>query len=162
MTPTPRGRRGRSGHWTFTGVVEPVRWGRATYTVLRVPAGLVDDALALGTRRVAGTIENEPVNLAVNRVAELGDPFVYAGASLLRRIRTEAGEPVSCVLAPEDPDVVHVPADIERAIDQAGGRAPWEALTPADRRRRVYAVESARTAPTRERRLVELLRTLAE
>ncbi|MGL5849244.1 MAG: YdeI/OmpD-associated family protein [Phycicoccus sp.] len=146
----------------FTGVVEPVRWGHATYTVLRVPPGLADDTRARGTRRVAGTIEGEPVNLAVNRVAELGEPFLYAGASLLRRIRVEPGEPVDCVLAPEDPDAVHVPPDVQRAIDEAGGRARWASLTAADRRRRVYTVESARTAATRERRLARLVTGLRE
>ncbi|MGL5867380.1 MAG: YdeI/OmpD-associated family protein [Dermatophilaceae bacterium] len=159
LTP-PDARRGDDGRWTFTGVVEPVHWGRATYTVLRVPLGLADDARALGTRRVAGTIEGEPVNLAVNRVAELDEPFVYAGASLLRRIRVEPGEPVSCALAPEDPDAVHVPPDVEQAIDDAGGRARWESLTPADRRRKVYTVESARTAATRERRIAAVIRDL--
>ncbi|MGL5818756.1 MAG: YdeI/OmpD-associated family protein [Phycicoccus sp.] len=160
MTAAPDARRGRDGHWALTGVVESVRWGRATYTVLCVPAGLADDAQALGTRRVAGTVEGEPVNLAVNRVAELGEPFVYAGASLLRRIRVEPGEPVTCVLAPEDPDAVHVAPDVAAAVDAAGARDTWDALTPAARRRRVYTVESARTASTRERRLAAVIRDL--
>lgn len=57
MTSAPGARRDPGGRWAFTAVVEPARWGRATYTLLRVPSGLADDARALGTRRVAVTIE---------------------------------------------------------------------------------------------------------
>ncbi|MGL4744676.1 MAG: YdeI/OmpD-associated family protein [Dermatophilaceae bacterium] len=148
------------GRWTFESVVESVPWGRATYSLLWVPQGLADDARAHRTRRVAGTIEGEPVNLALNRVSEFPGPFLYAGASLQRRLRVEPGEPVDCVLAPEDPDAVHVPADLAAALDAGGVRGSWEALTPADRRRRLYSIESARAAATRERRLVQLVESL--
>jgi uncharacterized protein YdeI (YjbR/CyaY-like superfamily) len=56
--------------------------------------------------------------------------------------------------------LIRVPADVERAIDEAGARDRWEPLTPADRRRKVYAVKSACTAPTRERRVDALLHDL--
>ncbi|MGL5928286.1 MAG: YdeI/OmpD-associated family protein [Dermatophilaceae bacterium] len=157
---SPGARRGRDGRWAFEAVVESVQWGRSAYTVLWVPDGLAEDARSRGTRRVSGTIEGEWVNLAINRASEFPHPFMYAGASLLRRIRAEPGEPVSCLLAPEDPDAVHVPADVEAAIDAGGVRDAWEALTPADRRRKVYTVESARTATTRERRVAALVHDL--
>lgn len=141
----------------FEATVEAVRWGRSTYTLLRVPAALVDAAAGAGTRRVAGTVEDVPVNLALQHVTDLGDPFVYAGAALLRRARAEVGEPVRCVLAPADPDEVPVPPDVEEALRRAGLLATWESRRPAVRRRLLQPVESAVREQTRATRVEQLL-----
>ncbi|MBI4942024.1 MAG: YdeI/OmpD-associated family protein [Actinobacteria bacterium] len=140
----------------FDALVEPVHWGRSRYTVIRLPAGLVEDADRQGTRRVAGDIDGAAVNLAVT-TAPVDGPFVYAGASVLRRIGVRAGDPVTCRLAPADPDDVPLPDDGRDARVAADLLAPWEALTPATRRRRLYAVDSAASAPTRAKRLTELV-----
>ena len=141
----------------FDALVEPVQWGRARYTVIRLPAVLVEDAERQGTRRVAGEIEGTPVNLAVTTAPVVDGPFVYAGTSVLRRIGVRAGDPVTCRLAPADPDDVPLADDVEEALAAADLLGAWEALTPATRRRRLYAVDSAASAATRARRLAELL-----
>ena len=40
--------------YTIDGFVEPMVWGASTYTVIRMPEGLVEAARAAGTRRVGG------------------------------------------------------------------------------------------------------------
>jgi hypothetical protein len=143
--------------WDFESTVDAVVWGRSRYTVVRVPEGLAAGARAEGTRRVAGTIDDQPVDLALNRAPVVDGPFLWAGASLLRRLRVEAGEPVTCRLAPADPDEVLLPDDVERALVAAGVLGTWEALPAPTRRRRLQPVASARTAGTRERRVRELV-----
>lgn len=141
----------------FDALVELVHWGRSRYTVVRLPAALVEDAARQGTRRVAGDVDGTPVNLAVTTAPVVDGPFVYAGASLLRRIGVRAGAPVTCRLAPADPDDVPLPDDVEEALAAAGLLGAWESLSPAARRRRLYGVDSAASAATRARRLTELV-----
>lgn len=141
----------------FEATVEAMAWGRSTYTVVRVPEALVVAVREAGTRRVAGTVEDVPVNLALQHVADLGEPFLYAGAALLRRARVEVGEPVRCVLAPVDPDEVLVPPDVEDALRRAGLLGLWSSTRPAVRRRLLQPVEAARREQTRAARVESLL-----
>jgi hypothetical protein len=143
--------------YRFTSRVEAVRWGRSRYTVIRVPEELAAAARAAGTRRVAGVIDDVAVNAAVNRAPVVDGPFVWAGATLLRRLEAEPGEPVRCALAPADPDAVDLPGDVRQALEDAGLVDAWEATSPAGRRRRLHAVESARRADTRARRIADLI-----
>jgi hypothetical protein len=145
----------------FDAVIEPMVWGRSTYTVIRLPADAVRQWRAGKVKRLAGTIDGVDVDLAITTAPVIDDAFVWAGASLLRRIEAEAGEVVRVVLAPTDADEVRVPDDITDAIEAAGANAPWNSLPPGHRRRLVYGVESARTAATRARRIDALLREIS-
>jgi hypothetical protein len=141
----------------FDALVEPLHWGRNRYTVVRLPAGLVEAARRCGTHRLRGEIEGVPVNLAVTRAPVLDDAFVYVGASLLRRIGTGAGQPVTCRLAPADPDLVDLPEDVEEALLDAGLLDAWERLRPAQRRQRLVPVDAVVTSAARARRIRDLL-----
>ncbi len=144
----------------FAGVVEPMAWGRSTYTVIRVPDALVAAARRAGTRRVAGTVDGVEVNLALTRNNVVDDHYVYAGAPLLRRLGVRPGDVVDCVLAPVDPDEVAVPEELAAALEAAGLVDDWEALAPSTRRRLLQPVQSARRASTRAERLSVLLERL--
>ncbi|KAB7743968.1 hypothetical protein GA707_10890 [Nostocoides sp. F2B08] len=141
----------------FPSVLEPFAWGGSTYVILRVPAGLYSEALALGTRRAAGTLNDQRVNVGLTRVSSLPDPYVYVGPGLRRRIEADPGDVVDCVLAPADPDLVELPADVESALAAAGATDRWELLRPAVRRQRLAAIESAKRPITRERRVAALV-----
>jgi hypothetical protein len=147
--------------WAFVAPIEPVVWGRSTYTVIRIPDHLVEAARSAGTRRLEGTIDGLPVNLAVTRAPVVDDAFVWAGRSLLRRIGAEAGALVDCRLRPAHDDEVLVPTDVATRLADAGLGERWEGLTPADRRRRLYAIESAGRPETRARRIEALVAELA-
>jgi hypothetical protein len=147
---------GRATDWvTFEGLVEPLTWGRATYTVLRLPAAVVRD---LGPcRRVEGEIAEHPVNLALSRAPVVEGVFLWAGASLLNRIGIAPGEPVEVRVRPAPDDRVDLDPDIEAALRAGGVLAAWEALTPGKRRGILYQIAAARTDPTRATRIARLV-----
>ncbi|SLN29373.1 YdeI/OmpD-associated family protein [Pseudooctadecabacter jejudonensis] len=140
---------------TFEAAVEPMVWGKATYTILRLPKNVVD---ALGpTRRVEGEINDHPVNLALTKAPVIDDVFLYAGKSLLRQVGITAGERVEVRLRPAPADDVDVPPDVINAIRSAGITEIWGALTPGKQRGLLYAVNSAKRADTRQRRIAALI-----
>ncbi|QZY29291.1 YdeI/OmpD-associated family protein [Nocardioides coralli] len=141
----------------FDGLVEPLEWGRSTYTVLRVPPELVSAARDRGTRRVAGTIEGGRVNLALTTAPVIDDHFVWFGRTLQRRLGVAVGEPVRAELGPVDPDVVELPDDVASALAEAGCRPAWDDLPAGRRRSLLYRVESAGTERTRRSRIAELV-----
>jgi hypothetical protein len=51
------------------------------------------------------------------------------------------------------PRTVEIPADLAAALDEARQRAAFDALSPSQRKAHVTAVEEAKTAATRERRV---------
>jgi hypothetical protein len=139
---------------TFEARVEPVVWGRATYTVLRVP----DDVIAaLGpTRRVEGEIAEHPVNLALSRAPVIEGVFLWAGQSLLDRVGIAPGTPVEVRLRPAPDDLVDLPDEVAAALMAQGALTAWDALSPGKRRAMLYQVNAAKTPPTRQKRIARL------
>lgn len=148
-------------HWgpphPIDGVIEPLLWGRSRYSILRIPSALVRAASDVGTRRVSGRLDGVEVNLALTRAPVIDDTFVWTGASLLRRMRLEVGDPVHGALVPVDPDHVPLPRDVAAALSERGTRGRWDARPPSERRRMLVPIESAGTDTTRRRRIVALL-----
>jgi hypothetical protein len=143
---------------TFEGRVEPLTWGRATYTILRLPNPVVT---ALGKcRRVEGEIADHPVNLALSRAPVVDGVFLWAGSSLLDRIGVAPGEPVEVRLRPAADDRVDLDPDIEAALRSGGVLATWESLTPGKRRGLLYQIATAKTDPTRQKRIAKLVDSL--
>ncbi|MGQ2914096.1 YdeI/OmpD-associated family protein [Microbacterium aurantiacum] len=97
------------------------------------------------------------MNLALTRAPVIDDTFVWTGASLLRRMQLEAGDPVRGVLAPVDPDHVRLPHDLAEALTARGLVHRWDARTPSARRRMLVPIESAVTDATRRRRIAAAL-----
>jgi hypothetical protein len=144
---------------TFEGRVEPVTWGRSRYTILRLPDAVVT---ALGkTRRVEGEIADHPVNLALSRAPVVDGFFLWAGSSLLERVGIALGEPVEIRLRPAPDDRVDLDPDVDAALRSAGILETWEALTPGKRRGLLYQIATAKTAPTRVKRIAKLVADLS-
>ena len=143
---------------TFEGRVEPLTWGRSTYTILRLPDPVVT---ALGkTRRVEGEIADHPVNLALSRAPVIEGFFLWTGQSLLDRIGITPGEQVEVRLRPAPDDRVDLNPDIEAARSSAGVLDSWESLTPGKRRGLLYQIATAKTEQTRRTRITKLVGTL--
>lgn len=141
----------------FEGRVEPLEWGRATYTILPVPTEAAEALVAQGARRVAGEINDHPVNLALTRAPVVEGVFLWAGRTLLDRLGVEPGEPLEVRLRPASSDEVDTPDDLAAALHAAGAWEAWEALTPGRRRGLLHKVETAKTAPTRAKRVAALV-----
>jgi hypothetical protein len=137
----------------FEGAVTQMPWGRATYTILPLPED-VTSALR-PARRVEGEIAEHPVNLAITRAPVWPGAFLWAGQSLLDRIGIAVGERVEVRLRPAPDDRVDLAPDVATAL--AGVMAAWEALTPGKRRSLLYPIDSAKTAPTRAKRIAEMV-----
>lgn len=138
-----------------------MNWGKARYTVIGMPQALVEAARACGTRRVAGELEATPVNLALTTAPVFAGTFVWAGASLLRRLGLEAGDPVTGHLYPVDPDYVLVPHDVQLALEAAGLGDAWGLMSPASRRRHLVPIDASATPATRARRVHALIESLS-
>jgi hypothetical protein len=140
---------------TFEARVEPLVWGRATYTILRLPEAVVQ---ALGKcRRVEGEIADHPVNLALSRAPVIEGVFVWTGSSLLDRIGIRPGEAVEVRLRPAPDDRVDLDPDVEAALQAGGVLAKWDGLTPGKRRGLLYQIATAKTDPTRQKRIAQLV-----
>jgi hypothetical protein len=143
---------------TFEGRVIPLAWGRATYTVLPLPDAVVT---ALGpARRVQGEIADHPVNLALSRAPVVDGVFLWTGQSLLDRIGIRPCEPVEIRLRPAPDDRVDLDPDVEAALRAAGAMDRWESLTPGKRRGMLYQIATAKTEPTRAKRITKLVKDL--
>lgn len=144
---------------TFEGRIEAVDWGRATYTILRVPEEVL---AALGpTKRVEGEMAEHPVNLALSRAPVVEGVFLWTGQSLLDRIGASPGEMVEVRLRPAPDDAVDTPEDVAGALARAGLMALWEGLTAGKRRGLLYHIATAKTAPTRDKRIARLVADLS-
>jgi Bacteriocin-protection, YdeI or OmpD-Associated/Domain of unknown function (DUF1905) len=143
---------------TFESRVEPLAWGRATYTILRLPGDVV---AALGkTRRVEGEINDHPVNLALTRALVCPDIFLWAGQSLLDRVGINPGHLVEVRLRPAPDDQVDVADDVMVALRAHDAMQAWESLTPGKQRGLLHQINSAKTAATRAKRVAALIATL--
>ncbi|OYU17109.1 MAG: hypothetical protein CFE34_17390 [Rhodobacteraceae bacterium PARR1] len=147
---------------SFEASVQPMVWGKATCTVLRLPLEAAAPLSAQGAKRVEGEINDHPVNLALSRAPVIDGMFLWAGQSLLDRIGIQPGEVVEVRLRPAPDDRVDLPDDIAAALRAAGVTAAWEALTAGKRRGLLYQIDTAKTAPTRAKRIAALIATLTE
>ncbi len=143
---------------TFEGRIETLDWGRATYTILRLPPGAA--AALAGARRVEGEFADHPVNLGLSRAPGVDGVFLWAGQTLMDRIGLAPGETFEVRLRPAPDDMVDTPPDVAVALSAAGVTAAWETLTPGKRRGLLYKIDTARTAPTRAKRIAALVTEL--
>lgn len=142
----------------FEGRIEPMEWGKSTYTVLRLHPDVMQ---ALGpAKRVEGEFNDHPVNLAVTKAPAIDDPFLWTGKSLLTKIGIEPGEVFEARLRAADPDALDVPSDVVNAIRSAGLSEIWDALTPGKKRGLLHTIETAKRTETRLKRIAKLLASL--
>ncbi len=144
----------------FEALIEVLPWGRNVYTIIRLDQALVTAAMAAGTRRVEGAIDDVPVNVGVNRADVLPDAFMYVGTGLQRRLGARPGDVVACRLRPADPDEVPLAADVHRALADADRLDAFQRKRPPDRRRLLQPIEDAARPETRQQRIAALLRSL--
>jgi Bacteriocin-protection, YdeI or OmpD-Associated len=144
---------------TFEARIEPMVWGKSTYTILRIPPDMLD---ALGrAKRVEGEIAEHPVNLAPTRAPVIEGPFLWAGQSLLDRIGITPGEVVEVRLRPAPDDRVDLPDDVALALRAADVLSAWQNLTPGKRRGLLYKIDTAKTDATRQKRIGLLIAELS-
>ena len=146
------------GDWlSFEAAVEPLVWGRSTYTILRLPQPVAEALNLAGAKRVAGEIAEHPVNLALIKAPVVDGVFVWAGQSLLSRTGIAPGDVVEVRLRPAPPDEVETPHDVDAALQHNGLTEAWQALTAGKRRGLLYQIETAKRPETRAKRIAALM-----
>ncbi|MEO0402674.1 MAG: YdeI/OmpD-associated family protein [Pseudomonadota bacterium] len=143
----------------FDGVIEPMEWGKNTYTVLRLPDAVMAE-LPKGTKRIEGEFGDFPINLALTKAPVISGTFVYTGKTVLRDSGLEVGVPFDARVRAVDPNVVEVPDDVVAAIRAADRSAAWAALSPGQQRGRLHLVNTAKRADTRLKRITALIADL--
>lgn len=145
---------------SFEGTIEPMVWGEATYTVLRLPSEVAEALRSEGATRVEGEFGEHPVNLALSTAPVIDGVFLWAGKTLLEAAMLQPGQPFHVRLRKTDPNVVEVPDDVRHALRSAGVTEAWEDLTPGKRRGLLHLVETAKREKTRAKRISALIRSL--
>jgi hypothetical protein len=144
------------GHQTFAATVSPA--GNATG--VEVPAEVVD-ALGSGKRpKVVITVNGHTWR---SRVASMGGRFVVGISATNRSASGIAlGDDIEMTLELDtEPRVVEEPVDLAQALDaHPPARAAFDRLPYGLRRKHVRAIEDAKSAATRERRITKLVESL--
>ncbi|MEO1779695.1 MAG: YdeI/OmpD-associated family protein [Pseudomonadota bacterium] len=144
---------------TFEARIEPMEWGKNTYTIVRLPDEATA-ALPAGTKRIEGEFGDYPVNLALTKAPVIDGTFVYTGKTFLRDSGLTPGEVFDARIRPADPGDVETPDDVAAALRAAGRSADWAALTPGKQRGLLHLVNTAKRADTRAKRIAKLISEL--
>ncbi len=137
-----------------------VELGGKTATGFEVPPDVVE-ALGAGKR--------PPVTVTLNghtyrsTVASMGGRYLLPLSAENRTAAgLNAGDEVDVDIELDtQPRVVEVPADLQAAIDgDPQAKAAWERLSYSHQRQHVLAIEEAKAAATRERRIAKALEML--
>jgi hypothetical protein len=110
-----------------------------------------------------------PVQASFDGVAYRGSIASMGGCmalGLLKSIRTELGkgdgDPVTVTVERDTAErTVEVPADLASALDEAGLRTAFDALSYSHRREHVNAINDAKKPETRARRITKALELLS-
>jgi hypothetical protein len=110
-----------------------------------------------------------PVQASFDGIAYRGSIASMGGCmalGLLKSIRTELGkgdgDPVTVTVERDTAErTVEVPADLAAALDEAGLRKTFDALSYSHRREHVNAINDAKKPETRARRITKALEMLS-
>ena len=116
-----------------------------------------------------GAGKRPPVIVTVNRFTYRSTVAVMGGRNLIsfssdKRAATglAGGDAIEVTLELDtEPRTVEVPPELAAALDAAGARAALDALAPSKKKAHVVAVEGAKAAETRERRITAIVAGLS-
>lgn len=142
----------------FTAVLERMP-GRFGWTFVEFPYDVQELFGKKGAVRVKGTVNGVPMDRAL-MPSRSGIHLIVLGQDLRRQAKVEAGDRAAFeVWRDPRPDVVELPEELRETLDFLPAfKAGWERLTPGMKRSILIWVNSARTTPTRAKRVAEILR----
>ncbi len=149
--------------WEFEGPVEYHDFGRMGYSVVYLPESIrqqlpFDQYPRL---RVDAEVNEQPIDGALQ--PGQGKHYLLLSKRLLKAAGLALGDIASVNFRLADQDAVTIPEELQTAL--AGDpdiKAIWDDLTPGKQRGLAHRVASARTAPTRFKRVAEVLATLQD
>ncbi len=129
-------------------------------TGIEIPASVVE-GLGAGKRpRLHVTVKGMSYRTTV---AVMGGGYFIAFTKDHRaKTGLKAGDPIDVTVELDtEPRVVEAPADLLAALDKAGVRDAWGKLSYTHQKEHVRAIEEAKAADTRQRRLEKAVATAA-
>ena len=131
---------------------------------LPLPPSVADDLKQRGARRVLGTMNGEPFDLALHASKQEGFVFLGVSKGRMRSMNVTVGDLVEVELSMDtNPDHVEPGAELEAAMEaNAEARDAWDALTAGRKRNVAWTVSSAKREQTRLSRAAETARQLAD
>jgi len=137
-------------------------WGKFAYSVVFLPEDMQAELPfdQFPRLRVEAEVGNTSFSGAFQPAN--GRYYLLLSKRFLKSAGLELGDWVTVRLRIADQDAVDVPSVLQRALEEDGhAKAMWEKLTPGKRRGLAYRVASAKTQPTQQRRVAELMEKLA-
>ena len=134
------------------------------YTVVFLPPNMIAELPdpPSSRPRVAGEICGRPFKSGMHPTSD-GRAYFIVNKTRQKQAGIEIGDPVPVAFRFDDPDAVDVPPALQSALmDDEGAREVWDGLTPGTRRGFAHRVASAKTAPTIQKRVIEVLAALEE
>ncbi len=150
----------QSQPYRFTAPIESVgdEGPMYGYHCLVVPPAVAAEMKARKLRRLTGTLNGVPFDLALQSRA--GEATRYLGLSrqTLRALKARVGDAVMVVCQPDEtPDEVALAEELYEVFQlEPEAAARFHALTPGRRRSLAYYVSSAKGIDTRIKRAMEL------
>lgn len=138
-----------------------VRLDGKTVTGIEVPADVLD-GLGGGKRpKIVVTINGFSYPSSVGSMG--GRSLIPVSAEVRKKAGIAAGDEIDVEVVPDtEPRAIVVPEDLAAALSAApAARAAFERLSYSNQRRHVQAVEQAKTAETRQRRIGKVLSDLS-
>ncbi|MEM6275665.1 MAG: YdeI/OmpD-associated family protein [Pseudomonadota bacterium] len=147
----------------FDAVGEVGRYAPMGYTVAWLPDAFARDLPqpAKARPRVIGELQGLPFKGALHPTSD-GRAYFIFNKEMQKKTGLAEGDPVRIAFRYDDPDAVDVPAELSEALREGDMQEIWDGLTPGTRRGFAHRVSSAKTEPTRRKRVAEVLLALEE
>jgi Bacteriocin-protection, YdeI or OmpD-Associated len=129
---------------------------------LPLPLALTAELKARKLRRLMGTLNGKPFDLAPMGRAGEEEKYLLISRQTLRALKAKAGTSVAVVCQPDEtPDEIALPEELlEVFYLEPEAAARFQAMTPGRQRSLAYYVKSAKGVDTRIKRALELAKKL--
>ena len=148
---------------SFEAKIVKYDFGTMVYTVVYVPKRILAklDFSKSKRLRIDGEVNGVRVDAAM--MPAKGKWYVMVSKKLQKQCGLTLGDVAIVRFNVADPDSITIPRELERALN-ANDRAMkvWNQMTAGKRRGFCYRVASAKMPETRERRVFEVMETLAQ
>ncbi|MEM9350037.1 MAG: YdeI/OmpD-associated family protein [Pseudomonadota bacterium] len=148
----------------FETIGEVGRYAPMGYTVAWLPTSFADSLPEppKSRPRVVGELNGLPFKGALHPTSD-GRAYFIFNKQMQKKTGLGEGDPIRIAFRFDDPDAVDVPPELTDALDaDEDARVVWEGLTAGTKRGFAHRVSSAKTAPTRAKRVVEVMVALEE
>lgn len=133
-----------------------------THHAVPVPPAVVAEMKQRKLRRLVGTLNGLPFNLAIQGRAGEEERFLQLSRQTMRALKVRAGDFIAVECGPDEaPDEIVLPEELAEVFEhEPEAAARFHAMTPGKRRGLVHYVSSAKGIDTRINRALELARKL--